>query len=123
MRETCKFCGAKITESDPWGGSYECGTEFTTGSEIDFRDSGCLKLQVDQVNLIFPEIMPYDKSPITDAVCTLLGMTEKVEGIWERGWASVFIGSAGRPSTLAINGHTYTDITAGQLACLIAARS
>jgi len=139
VSDTCKFCGADVIHRSrviPSLTEWLCGTNHDTHRlNIDgfMRSRDCLSKQVARYEALFP-IPPWSTEPISAEVCERLGMTRcsepdeqaayrigegaSIVEVWSEniGWEVYFL------SGYRLAHVPEAEYTAGQLACLIAAR-
>lgn len=121
MSDTCKFCGsapAVGAVSAVFIPRFQCGTE----ADYSFRSEECKERTLPRYEALFP-IPPLSTEPITAAVCERLGLSRNVSPLGLVG----FLGACGTYVFVLSDGEHRVSgdpeiKTAGQLACLIAAR-
>lgn len=123
----CKFCGATLRQSRDDGAKFfACGTgDYPIGQS--FRTSDCHTGELARYRAMFP-IPPWSTDPITPEVCERLGMVNTTKHESRTGVPfSWYRDSSGEISVRVDEDETWIagfgyNRTAGQLACLIAAR-
>lgn len=121
--ECCKFCGAGVWYSKDGDGAFECRTDL----DYSWRSSECAVATCARYESLFP-IPPWSTEPITAEVCEQLGM------VYDQQFEAWFVAGRAEFGLRAYddgmiwisedwNKHVeLAGLTAGQLACLIAAR-
>lgn len=127
----CEYCGSDIRSDEGGVSEWECGSHQPWNGEVQ-RTVECLARADARYRAMFP-VAPWDDGPITAEVCERLGMVRTSEeddigmysahaidveftNIGPEIWMSP-VGYSGPPVKLPEE-----DRTAGQLACLVAAR-
>lgn len=125
--DTCKFCDSRFEMYSPDGKHFVCGSLFRPNDGWD-RGFLCVEALLKRYEALFP-IPPWSTEPISDETCLALGMVYGEDHkIW---WMDrtgdgihVEMGNEGMEVWQMEDNaicHEWCK-TAGQLACLIAAR-
>ena len=123
----CKYCGAEVVRSDCRYTHFRCGSWCDDDDSDDVQQSAHCKGKQDADELaryraMFP-VAPWDEGPITALALETLGFTNVYDDHWvdeADGWWCIFAG--GCRLLVKYRGQEEVCTTAGQLACLVAAR-
>lgn len=121
----CKYCDAD-SDTTPGGiEMWECGTYVSFGDGVTMQSGLCQKNELARYRAMFP-VPPWSTDAITASVCELLGMHVSYRGERFDRWESYDLNVSLRVFSDASYRQQFSEIgdpkTAGQLACLIAAR-
>lgn len=118
----CKYCDAE-RDTTPGGiEMWECGTHVSFCDGVTIQSGLCQKNELARYRAMFP-VPPWSTDAITSGTCESLNMHRSDDGYSYSIVDYVYVHQT-MDDTWRVSFRGYTDrgMTAGQLACLVAAR-